>query len=418
MKFYVSYFGCRTNQAEIQDWIVDLEECGYKLTDNAEEADFGILNTCSVTEKAEKDIFRFINKAYRNTDLKWLIAGCTVSKEKKKLQDKYKNYFFFDNEEKPGIVEFIRQTFPVQEDNIIYHSAYRSRVFLKIHDGCNFRCSYCIVPSLRGKSRSFPADEIVQKARYYADLGFREIVLTGVNLSSYGYDLFPRENLLNLVQEINKIAGIDFIRLSSLDPRYIKFQLVKELSYVDKLADSFHFSFQSGSNPVLRRMKRGSKVLDYDIILNYFAQFFPRANMGADFLLGFPGETEKEFRETLEFFQESPLTYAHIFPFSPREGTKAALMEQLPVNVVKKRVMEMKEVNRLKRLGYRERFRERVLEGILTEEDPNYSMVVTRNYLSVRIPPLEGYKKKKVSVKIESVLNDNICEGSLVRDGD
>lgn len=150
MKFYVDYFGCRTNQAEIQEWIVDLEDSGYILTHKVEEARFGILNTCSVTERAEKDIFKFIGKVYRNTNAKWIIAGCTVSKEKQRLQEKYRNYYFFDNTEKQGLVDFIKEKFPVREDNVIYHSAFRSRVFLKVHDGCNFRCSYCIVPFLRG----------------------------------------------------------------------------------------------------------------------------------------------------------------------------------------------------------------------------------------------------------------------------
>ena len=415
MKFYVDYFGCRTNQAEIQEWIVQLEESGYKLTHNITEADFGILNTCSVTERAEKDIFKFINKAFRSTNIKWIIAGCTVSKEKKKLQDKYKNYYFFDNIEKQNLVDFIKETFPAVDDNIIYHSAFRSRVFLKIHDGCNFRCSFCIVPLLRGKSKSLPASEIIEKAAYFSSLGYKEIVLTGINLSSYGYDLFPRENLLNLVQALNKIKRIEFIRLSSLDPRYIKYHFIKELSYIDKIADSFHLSFQSGSNQVLRRMKRGSKILEYHKILEHFFHFFPDANLGADIMVGFPGETNKEFRDTQEFVRQSHLNYVHIFPFSPREGTKAALMEQLPVNIVQKRVKELREMNKNKRIEYRERFRDKALEGILIEENPNYSLIVTRNFLSVRVPPVKGYKKKKVIVKINRIVNENICEGTIIK---
>ncbi|NIM12431.1 MAG: MiaB/RimO family radical SAM methylthiotransferase [Candidatus Aminicenantes bacterium] len=414
MKFYVDYFGCRSNQAEIQEWIIDLEDAGYQLTSDLSAADFGILNTCSVTERAEKDIFKFINRVYKKSNIKWIITGCTVSKEKKHLQDKYRNYYFYDNREKESLVERVKALFPVQ-DNIIYHSAYRSRIFLKIHDGCNFRCSYCIVPFLRGKSVSLPAAEVIKKARYYASLGYREIVLTGINLSSYGYDLFPGENLLNLVQEIAKIRGIHFIRLSSLDPRYIKYDFIKELSYIKKMADSFHFSFQSGSDSVLRRMKRGSKTIEFYKILEHFQHFFPDANFGADILVGFPGETDKEFRQTLNFVTESHLTYTHIFPFSPREGTKAALMEQLPPHIIHKRVNELREVNKIKRMNYRERFIGNTLEGILIEEDPNYSMIVTKNYLFVRVPPVKGYKKKKVKVKLSHILNDNLCEGTIVR---
>lgn len=414
MKFYVSYFGCRTNQAEIQDWILDLEDAGYQLTHDLAEADFGILNTCSVTERAEKDIFKFINRVYKKSNARWVITGCTISKEKQKLQSKYNNYYFYDNKEKEHLVDLVKKLFPV-DDNIIYHSAFRSRIFLKIHDGCNFRCSFCIVPSLRGKAVSLPTVDVIARAKYYASLGYREIVLTGINLSSYGYDLFPRENLLNLVKELNKIKRIAFIRLSSLDPRYIRYDFIKELSYIEKIADSFHFSFQSASNSVLRRMKRAGRSSEHEEILNRFQRFFPDANFGADILVGFPGETDKEFRETLDFVRESCLTYAHIFPFSPREGTKAALMEQVPVNIVQKRVKELKEANKIMRINYRERFKDKILEGILTEEDPNYSLIVTKNYLSVRVPPIRGYKKKKVAVKIQRILNENLCEGRILK---
>ncbi|MGD2089891.1 MAG: MiaB/RimO family radical SAM methylthiotransferase [Candidatus Aminicenantes bacterium] len=414
MKFYVNYFGCRANQSEMQEWIIQLEDSGYQLTHDISEANFGIVNTCSVTERAEKDIHRFVNRMYKNTNIKWIITGCTVSNEKDVLQSRYKNYYFYDNEEKKHLVDRVKELFPV-ENNIIYHSAYRSRIFLKIHDGCNFRCSFCIVPQLRGKAASLPASQVIAKAKYYVSLGYREIVLSGINLSSYGYDLFPRENLLDLVKELNKIKRLAVIRLSSLDPRYIRYKFIKELSYIKKVADSFHFSFQSASNSVLKQMKRGSKSYEYRKMLDQFLRFFPGANLGADILVGFPGETDKEFRETLNFVRESPLTYTHIFPFSPRKGTKAALMEQVPPNIVKKRVAELKEANKLMRLNYRERFRDKILEGILTEENPNYSLIITKNYLSVRVPPVRGFKKKKVKVRIDRIVNENLCEGTIIK---
>lgn len=414
MNFYATYFGCRANQAELQEWILDLEDAGYRLTQNPDEAAFGIINTCSVTERAEKDIFRFIDKVYKNTHIKWIITGCTISKEKNNLKNRYKNFYFYDNIEKKNLVERVQELFPFNS-NIIYHSAFRSRIFLKIHDGCNFRCSYCIVPFLRGKSESLTPGEVLRKATYYTSLGYREVVLTGINLSSYGYDLFPRANLLDLVKELAAIKRLEIIRLSSLDPRYIRYQFVRELSYIDKLADSFHFSFQSASNSVLKRMKRGSRKSEYITILDWFQRFFPGANMGTDMLVGFPGETDREFRETLEFVRETPLTYAHIFPFSPRQGTKAALLEKLPVNVVQARVAELKETVRIKKLNYRERFKGKILEGILIEEDENYSLILTRNYLSVRVPPIKGYKKRKVNVLIERVLNENLLEGKVIK---
>ncbi len=414
MKFYVDYFGCRANQAEIQEWIIELENAGYQLTNNISEADFGILNTCSVTEKAEKDIFKFINKVYKKANTRWVITGCTVAKEKQRLQERYKNYHFFDNVEKESLLKSIKKIFPLTH-NVVYHSSFRSRIFLKIQDGCNFRCYFCIVPFLRGKSRSLPLPEILEKAEYYASLGYREIVLTGINLSSYGYDLFPRENLLDLVKELSKIKSFDFIRLSSLDPRFIKYHFIKELSYIEKIAQSFHFSFQSGSNGVLRRMNRGSKTLEYNKILENFYHFFPEANYGADILVGFPEESEKEFVETLNFVRQSRLNYIHIFPFSARKGTKAELLAQVPQNIIKRRVRELKEVNRNRRIEYRERFIDKIVEGILIEENLNYSLIITTNFLSVRVPPTKGYKKRKVHVRINRLLNENLCAGTIVR---
>ena len=305
MNFYVKSFGCRTNQAEIQDIIIKLEARGYKYTNDIAKSSFCILNTCSVTENAERKTIKFIDRAYKSYDKTWLITGCTVTKEKLELELKYKKYIFIDNKNKDRLPDIVKSKFPVHR-NIIFHSTYRSRIFLKIQDGCNFRCSFCIVPSLRGKAQSTPTAQILEKARFYSALGYREIILTGINLSSFGYDLFPRENLLNLVKELDKIKDIGLIRLSSLDSRFIRYDFIKELSKIAKLAESFHFSFQSGSNSVLRRMSRNSKILEYHKILHDFFGFFPLANYGADIMVGFPGESEKEFLETLDFIKDMP----------------------------------------------------------------------------------------------------------------
>ncbi len=412
MKFVIECFGCRSNQAEIQEWIIELEKRGYERTTRAAEATFGIVNTCSVTEKAEKDVLRFVARSYRHTGVKWLVAGCTVSRDRSAMENKYREYFFFDNRQKERLVETVCDLFPL-DSRLVYHSAFRSRVFLKVQDGCNFRCSYCIVPSLRGKARSLETKAVLAKARHYASLGYHELVLTGINLSSYGYDLFPRQTLLALAAELQHVRGVDIIRLSSLDPRYIRYPFVKDLSAMPKIADSFHFSFQSGSDAVIRRMNRGSRSVEYRRILAQFRACFPGANLGADFIVGFPGETEREFRETVAFLQETPLNYLHVFPFSPRPGTKAAVLEPLAPALVRARAAELKEMGRLMKLAYREGCRGQTFSGILIEENPNYALVVTRNFLSVRVPPVRGYKKRKLHVRVERVVNENLCEGKI-----
>ncbi len=413
MNFYVYYFGCRTNQAEIQEWIIDLENNGYKRTDSLKDADFGILNTCSVTAKAEKDVIRYIEKIYKKTDIRWFIAGCTTTKEETSLSKRYKNYRFLNNIEKTKLVETIMDEFPLN-DNIIFHSHFRSRIFLKVQDGCNFNCSFCIVPSLRGKSVSIPLETIKDRAQYYSSLGYREIILTGINLSSYGYDLFPRKNLLDIVNILNKIEGIELIRLSSLDPRFINFDFVKELSRIDKVALSFHFSFQSGNNSVLKRMKRLSKVKEYEKILSDFTNFFPDANFGSDFIIGFPDESETEYLDTISFIKNNGLNYLHTFPFSPREGTKAALLNRINGKTMRKRVEEFKELNKELKLRYREKFRKKIILGIVISEDRENSLVVTTNYLLVKVPLIKGYQKRSVNVKITKIVNENLCEGRIV----
>ncbi|MCX6554214.1 MAG: MiaB/RimO family radical SAM methylthiotransferase [Candidatus Aminicenantes bacterium] len=412
MKFVVDYFGCRSNQAEIQEWIIELEKLGYELTSNPAEADFGILNTCSVTARAEKDVLRFIGRAYRNTNAKWFIVGCTVAQDKSLLSRKYSQYVFLDNNEKKNLVGTVCEIFPAN-GRVIYHSSFKSRIFLKVQDGCNFRCSFCLVPFLRGNARSLTKNEAVARVKHYTALGYQEVVLTGINLSAYGYDLFPRETLLDLLAAIEPLNGVEVIRLSSLDPRFIKYHFVKELRGFSKIADSFHFSLQSGNDAVIRRMNRGGKSAEYQKILTQFRKFFPDANLGADIIAGFPGESEREFRDTMAFIQSSPLNYLHIFPFSPRPGTKAALLDTLPPEMLHARTHELQELNSELKLAYRERFRGRILPGILIEENPNYSMVITRNFLSVRIPPVRGYKKRKLAVRIGRVVNANLCEGEI-----
>ncbi len=415
MQFFVSYFGCRTNQAEVQDWVIELENAGFELTNNIASASFAILNTCSVTHKAEKDVFKFIEKNYKKTNIKWFIAGCSITNNREAVEEKYKNYSFFDNEEKKDIVNIIKKEYE-SNNSVIYHSSFRSRKFLKIQDGCNHKCTYCIVPLLRGKNKSLLISDIERRAKYFSSLGYKEIILTGINLSSYGYDLFPRVNIIDALKKIQEIDGIEMIRLSSLDPRYLDFQFVKSLSKIDKLALSFHFSFQSGSNSVLKRMNRNSKVKEYLKLMDEFIKFFPNANYGSDFIVGFPGETEKEFYETVDFIETSKLNYLHVFPYSPRPGTKAGEMpEQILPQIARRRAGELKEINKNIKFEYREKCIDKVTDGIIIEESEDFSLAVTSNYLTVRLPPTNGLKKIKKSIMIKSYINENICKGIILK---
>lgn len=412
MKFFVDYFGCRSNQAEVQEWIIQLENAGYQNTSSCEEADFAILNTCSVTAHADRDVWRYLSNSFRNTGCTWFVAGCTVTKEKSALSDRFPNFVFLDNQEKLDLIDVIQKRFPVQS-NLIFHSSFKSRFFLKVQDGCNFRCSFCIVPSLRGKSRSTSRKEILNKARYYLSLGYKEIVLTGINLSSYGYDLFPRESLTDLIQEIHELPDLEVLRISSLDPRFIRYETIKKLSELPKLADSFHFSFQSGSDAILKEMKRGGKTSENIAILRLFRRFFPDSNLGADIIVGFPGEEERDFRKTVHLIEQGDLNYLHLFPFSPRENTPAASLPQIPKEIIQYRLRELKELNSKVKLAYRERMIGKRVESIVIDDGSAYSLAVSKNFLSIRVPDIQGYKKRKLQIMVTRVLNENLCEGKL-----
>lgn len=413
MRFYVHYFGCRSNQAEVQEWLIALERLGYQVTRNLQEADFAILNTCSVTDSAEREALRFIDRVFKNTRAPWIITGCTVNRQTQDLPEKYKQFFFVGNQDKKGLVELVRRQFPL-ESNLLFNSSYKSRIFLKIQDGCSCRCSFCIVPKLRGRPSSLSREQLREKAVFYAGLGYREIVLTGINLSAYGYDLFPRLNLLDALVELEDIPGIEIMRLSSLDPRYLKYQFIKNLAGFSKLAETFHFSFQSGSDAVLRRMNRAGRSAEHRKYLQQFRRLFPQANLGADIIVGFPGETDREFQETLDFVSSSGLNYLHVFPFSPRPGTRAASMPALNPKTVKYRRELLSGVARRLREEYRALFLQRELAGIVLEEDQGHGLVVTRNNLCVRIQSRPGLRKKAVTVLIKSIVSDNLMEGVCV----
>jgi threonylcarbamoyladenosine tRNA methylthiotransferase MtaB len=415
MRFYVTYFGCRANQAEIQEWIIELEQMGYQLTRELESADFAILNTCSITAKAEKEVLRHMERMYHRSDIPWVIAGCSVSNLQQEIQNRFPDYIFLDNEQKKDLVALVAERFPAAEENLIYHSAYRSRLFLKIQDGCQFRCAYCIVPLLRGKPHSQLPEDIVKKARRFVALGYKELILTGINLSSYGLDLFPRPTLIDLLTQLQEIRDLQFLRLSSLDPRFLGFDFIRQLSLLEKIAPSFHFSLQSGSDSVLKRMSRSSKARQYHQIMEHFQRYFPTANLGADFITGFPEETEQEFQDTVDFIYKSPLTYLHVFPFSPRPGTRAAEMPPVDPAVIAHRMAVLTQLNHMRKIAYRERFVGQKLSGILTEENVQHATVVTSNYLTVQIPPRIGYKRRKVWVRLERVLNDSLCQGVVCR---
>ena len=242
---------------------------------------------------------------------------------------------------------------------------FRARAFLKAQDGCDFHCAYCIIPAVRGKGASVAGEDVVGRVRELVADGYREIVLAGIHLSSYGRDLEPRSSLRELLERIEAVEGLGRVRLSSLDPRFCDEPLAAHIAASPRIAPHFHLSLQSGSARTLRAMGRASNPESYLEILEGLRRLSPDAALGADIIVGFPGETDEEFERTREFVERSPLTYVHVFPFSPREGTPAAALEPVGGAVKAKRADILRDLSRAKDLAFRAGFVGRELEAVV-----------------------------------------------------
>lgn len=395
MKFTIKNFGCRTNLAEAMEWADTLSNYGYIYTPNSSEAEIIILNSCVLTRNAENDVRRWINKLKRESQDKFVIlTGC--------LTDSLKfssDFVVIENTYKGEIPNIIMEKFGIFAEK--RSAKLRARSNVKIQEGCNFKCSFCIIPHVRGKARSVEEEEILKKVSSLVEKKFFEIVITGTHINSWGMDLSPKRDLLYLLKKLDKIEGLKRIRLTSLDPRFMKDSFIRDLKEISKLAHHFHISLQSGSNKVLMKMNRKGSAEEYSKILNSLREIFPDACIGADIIVGFPYEDEREFEKTFAFLKNSPVNYLHVFPFSPREGTPAFSMPQISEEVKKKRVKILREFSSERRREFYKRFEGRKLPGIVIRKISGKSEILTHNYIKVVIDSSDFEEGEEVYVPIE-----------------
>ncbi|NIM58933.1 MAG: MiaB/RimO family radical SAM methylthiotransferase, partial [Candidatus Aminicenantes bacterium] len=282
-------------------------------------------------------------------------------------------------------------------------SPFRSRASVKVQDGCNFQCTFCIIPSVRGKSVSFSKREILAQIKGFIGQGFKEIVLTGIHISSYGLDFNTKSSLLELLQEIEGLKGLAKLRLSSLDPRFLKPSLIKHITESEKICPHFHLSLQSGSDDVLQRMGRKIGIEDYKNIIAGLREKSPQASLGADIIVGFPGESEDDFSQTYRFLEQSPLTYLHVFSYSPRPGTAASSWQQVNNKVKKERARLLRDLSLRKNMKFRQQFVGKECEAIVIKKQKAGADVLTSNYLKVFVPSCPQDEGKEVRVKIKKV---------------
>ena len=327
MTIFKTYsLGCRVNQAELETLTGQLETAGYLCDQENINPNFILLNTCVVTQKAEKETRKEIRKVKRlYPKAKLIVLGCAVEAKEKLENVLPEADIFVNNHDKLGIVNIITKLFPITKQLAPkhYQDKYQKsgKALIKIQDGCNYRCSYCIVPSLRGKSYSVPSKEIVNQINKLSNT--HEVILTGVNLSLYGLDLKPRISFLELLKNILDQTKVEKITLTSLDPQLVDRELVNLFIGNSRLSRNLHFSLQSGSPSVLKRMNRNPNLNNFVKLLPFFKIYDSKFKFRADIIVGFPEETEKEFQETVLLIKQIKLNRAHLFRFSPRPGTLA-----------------------------------------------------------------------------------------------
>jgi threonylcarbamoyladenosine tRNA methylthiotransferase MtaB len=418
--FCIEQFGCRATQADGAAIERQLRERGCVVAGDTSSADVVVLNTCTVTAAADaqaRDAIRKIHAA--NPVARILVTGCYAQRAPEELAVLPGVSLVVGNSHKPQIPNLLQSIAPAsllsqREDPLPYHSApvitgdifatpealfapvlggegNHTRPTLKIQDGCNLRCSFCVIPFVRGKSRSLPAERVVSEIQRLAGSGFREIVLSGINLGTYGRDLAPRVEFLDLLRRILDETPVERLRISSIEPQNVTQDLIDLFAYSDRLAPHFHMPLQSGSDRILAAMHRWYRAENYARRVELILDRLPRAAIGADVITGFPGESEADHAATLRFIEQRPLTYLHVFSYSSRPGTKAAALQgHLPGHIIKHRARELRALGEAKSAEFRRSQIGRSLRVITLRRDPKdnpfQTPALSENYLSVLVP--------------------------------
>ena len=395
--------GCRLNQVDSHELQGTLEARGFRTVPFADQADVVIVNTCTVTARADFSDRQMIRRASRiNPGARIVVTGCWAQTSPEAVADVRGVDLVVGNGDKhrlPDLLERLLEHSRPDPHAAEIHVAGlataralpaaplgrapgRSRAFLKLQDGCQHRCAFCVVPLARGASRSRERSVVLDQARRLVEAGHPELVLTGVDLGHYGADLVPRASLAALLREMIEIPGLRWIRMSSLLPAYFTSELLEVVTGSPAIAPHLHIPLQSGSDPTLRRMRRPYTVAMYRKLVERLASAIPRLGLGADVIVGFPGETEADFEATLALVDALPLTYLHVFPYSDRRGTEATGLDgHLPPSVITERGQRLRALGRAKNLAFR--------RGLLGRVE-NVVVLETRDRASGRLAGLTG----------------------------
>ncbi len=409
MKVLLKTLGCRLNQYETQAMKETLLEAGYSETQEMKQAELFVLNTCAVTEEADRESLYWIRKCHReNPKAKIVVAGCFVESSREKIETLPGVSLTVLNREKPEILSLIESctSFSLPRIQPVSKRAFpslsisefegRRRAFVKVQDGCNHACSFCKVVLVRGPSRSRNENDVLEEAKRLAQAGHEEIVLTGIQLGAYGYDLAKRQMLTDLLERLSEIKALRRIRLSSIEPTDVTEELISAMVRLEKVCPHLHIPLQSGDDVVLARMNRRYGRDFYRALIQKLRGRVSDFVLTTDVMVGFPGETPAQFDQTVELLKETQAAKLHIFPYSPREGTKAMRFQEEAVSEgeFRRRRQVLLLLEEGLRRSVHERFIGRVLEVVPEEKCPlpGWGLGRARNFLKVRFPkPENGY---------------------------
>jgi len=421
--------GCKVNAYETEAMQHLLEEAGYEIVPFTQKADVYVINTCSVTNMADRKSRQMLHKAKKNNpDSIVVAAGCYVQTSEKEVLNDLSVDIVIGNDRKHDLVRLLEEysldSVNDTVDNIndgkhdfeelfIDQTKEHTRAFIKVQDGCNQFCSYCIIPYARGRVRSRRFENVIAEVERLAANGFKEVVLTGIHLSSYGVDFEEATGLLELIQAVNAVKGIERIRLGSLEPKIVTEHFASELSKLDKICPHFHLSLQSGCDATLKRMNRKYTTKEYERGCELLRKYFVHPAITTDVIVGFPGETEEEFEQTKAYLEHIHFYEMHIFKYSKRKGTRAAVMpdqidEQVKAARSEKLIALGHDMSKEFRKFYIGKNEEVLFEEKAVIGDKEYFVGYTKEYVKVAKKTDENLENQIVSGRISGMLTDEI----------